>query len=107
MRLSDAGLGRHRTKLFYPDHHPLPPWLTEEAIRDRSNRLLGSDHNILVIRSMATNASITSVPQITAMPGIRATFAVATEMTAASTFWLRSHPGHPHVTRGGRIKAAF
>jgi hypothetical protein len=30
MRLSDAGLRRHQTKLLYPDHR-LPPWLTEDA----------------------------------------------------------------------------
>src|SRR5665213_44546 len=42
MRLSDAGLRRHPTKLLYPNHRP-PPWLTEDASpRDRSNRLLGS-----------------------------------------------------------------
>jgi hypothetical protein len=39
MRLSDAGLRRRPTKLIYPDHRP-PPWLTEDATRDRSNRLL-------------------------------------------------------------------
>ena len=27
-------------KLIYPNHR-LPPWLTEDATRDRSNRLLG------------------------------------------------------------------
>ena len=41
MRLSDAGFRRRRTKLIYPDHRP-PPWLTEDAPRDRSNRLLGA-----------------------------------------------------------------
>ena len=30
MRLSDAGLRRHQTKLPYPNHR-LPPWLTEDA----------------------------------------------------------------------------
>ena len=39
MRLSDAGLRRRQTKLIYPDHRS-PPWLTEDATRDRSNRLL-------------------------------------------------------------------
>jgi hypothetical protein len=39
MRLSDAGLRRRPTKLIYP-HHRLPPWLNEDAPRDRSNRLL-------------------------------------------------------------------
>ena len=39
MRLSDAGLRRHPTKLIYPNHR-LPPGLTEDATRDRSNRLL-------------------------------------------------------------------
>jgi hypothetical protein len=40
MRLSDAGLRRHPSELIYPNHRP-PPWLTEDATRDRSNRLLG------------------------------------------------------------------
>ena len=30
MRLSDAGLRQHPTKLIYPNHR-LPPWLTEDA----------------------------------------------------------------------------
>ncbi len=41
MRLSDAGLRQRRTKALYPNHR-LPPWLTEAAPRDRSNRLLDS-----------------------------------------------------------------
>src|SRR5260221_200658 len=40
MRLSDAVLGQRPTKLIYLNHRP-PPWLTEDAARDRSNRLLG------------------------------------------------------------------
>jgi hypothetical protein len=39
-RLSDARLRDRQPKLIYPDHR-LPPWLTEDAPRDRSNRLLG------------------------------------------------------------------
>jgi hypothetical protein len=39
MRLSDAGMRCRKTKLIYPDYRP-PPWLTEDAARDRSNRLL-------------------------------------------------------------------
>jgi hypothetical protein len=39
VRLSDAGLHQRQTKALYPDHR-LPPWLTEDATRDRSNRLL-------------------------------------------------------------------
>jgi hypothetical protein len=39
MRLSDAGLRRHPTKLVYLNHRP-PPWPNEDAPRDRSNRLL-------------------------------------------------------------------
>ena len=37
MRLSDAGIHQCQTKALYPDHR-LPPWLTEDAPRDRSNR---------------------------------------------------------------------
>src|SRR5882672_7657974 len=39
MRLSDSGLRQRQTKALYPNHR-LPPWLTEDATRDRSNRLL-------------------------------------------------------------------
>jgi hypothetical protein len=39
MRLSDAGHRCPKTKLIYLNHR-LPPWLTEDATRDRSNRLL-------------------------------------------------------------------
>ena len=39
MRLSDAGVRCRQTKLIYPDHRP-SPWRTEDATRDRSNRLL-------------------------------------------------------------------
>src|ERR1700722_8394835 len=39
MRLSDAGLRRLQTKLIYLNHRS-PPWFTEDAPRDRSNRLL-------------------------------------------------------------------
>ena len=39
MRLSDAGLHQRQTKALYLNHR-LPPWLTEDAPRDRSNRLL-------------------------------------------------------------------
>ena len=42
MRLSDAGLRQRQTKAVNPDHR-LPPWLTEDAASDRSNRLLGGD----------------------------------------------------------------
>jgi hypothetical protein len=43
MRLSDAGLHQRQTKALYPNHR-LPPWLTEDATRDRSNRLLDDTH---------------------------------------------------------------
>jgi hypothetical protein len=39
MGLSDAELRRLKTKAVYPDHR-FPPCLTEDAPRDRSNRLL-------------------------------------------------------------------
>jgi hypothetical protein len=44
MRLSDAGLRYRPTKLIYPNHR-FPPWLTEDAPRDRSNRLLEADRS--------------------------------------------------------------
>jgi uncharacterized protein len=40
MRLGDAGLHQRQTKALYPNHR-LPPWLTDDVTRDRSNRLLG------------------------------------------------------------------
>jgi hypothetical protein len=46
MRLSDAGFRRLQTKLIYPDHQP-PPWLTEDATRDRSNRFLDATRETL------------------------------------------------------------
>jgi hypothetical protein len=42
MRLSDAGLRRRQTTLLYLNHRS-SPWLTEDATRDRSNRLLDRD----------------------------------------------------------------
>ena len=39
MRLSDAGLRQRQTKALYLNHRSTP-WLTEDAPRDRSNRLL-------------------------------------------------------------------
>jgi hypothetical protein len=42
MRLSDAGVRRRPTKLIYLNHRP-PPWLTEHAPRDRSNRWLDGE----------------------------------------------------------------
>jgi len=40
MRLSDADMRRHESKALYVNHR-LPPWPTEAAAHDRSNRLLG------------------------------------------------------------------
>ncbi len=39
MRLSDAEVRPRQTEMLDPNHRP-PPWLTEDATRDRSNRLL-------------------------------------------------------------------
>jgi len=50
MRLSDAGLRRRQTKLIYLNHRP-PPWLTEDATRDRSNRWLADQ--LVVVRMRA------------------------------------------------------
>jgi hypothetical protein len=51
MRLSDAGLRRRERKPLYPDHR-LPPWLNEDATRDRLSRLLG------IVRITATREFI-------------------------------------------------
>ena len=40
MRLCAAGLHQCQTKALYFNHR-FPPWSTEGAARDRSNRLLG------------------------------------------------------------------
>src|ERR1700730_9142730 len=48
MRLSDAGLRQRQTKALYP-HHPSPPWLIEDATRDRSNRLLGASAERMIM----------------------------------------------------------
>jgi hypothetical protein len=53
MRLSDAGLRRRETKALYLDHRP-PPWLTEDAPRDRSNRVL--DDRATLIEGLARTA---------------------------------------------------
>ena len=45
MRLSDARLRQHESNLLYLDHR-LPPWLTEDAPRDRSNRLLDGESTV-------------------------------------------------------------
>ena len=47
MRLSDAGMRQRQMQLIYANHRP-PLWLTEDAARDRSNRLLGS-HDARVV----------------------------------------------------------
>src|SRR5579863_6228408 len=61
MRLSDAGLHRRQTKALYPNHR-LPPWLTEDATRDRSNRLLeDAARRIQAIAGTATMSLIWSV----------------------------------------------
>jgi hypothetical protein len=39
MKLSDAGLRRHQTKLIHPNHQ-LSPWLTEGATSRSLERLL-------------------------------------------------------------------
>jgi hypothetical protein len=45
IRLIDAGMRRHQTKLIYPQHPP-SPWPTEATpTRDRSSRLLVAPHN--------------------------------------------------------------
>jgi hypothetical protein len=44
MRLSDAGLRQRQTKALDPNHR-FPPWLNEDATRDRSNRLLEADRS--------------------------------------------------------------
>jgi hypothetical protein len=51
MKLSDAVMRCGPTKLIYPNHR-LPPWLTEDATRDRSNRLLDDITSDLAIEHL-------------------------------------------------------
>src|SRR5258708_33581548 len=61
IRVSWVGLRRHKTKLIYPNHR-LPPWLTEDATRDRSNRLLeDAARSTQAINGAATTSLIWSV----------------------------------------------
>jgi hypothetical protein len=61
MRLSDAGLRQRQTKALYPNNRR-SPWLTEDATRDRSNRLLDAcdsapraqTHSILGVTCVAS-----------------------------------------------------
>jgi hypothetical protein len=66
MRLSDAGLRQRQTKPLYPNHRP-PPWLTEDAPRDRSNRLLDDGSTALRTKASAlrTKESATFAAQRT------------------------------------------
>src|SRR5580658_22110 len=45
MRLSDAEVRHRQTEPLNPNHRS-PPWFTEDAPRDRSNRLLGFTKNL-------------------------------------------------------------
>src|SRR5258708_18442681 len=65
MRLSGARFRKRPTKLIYPDHR-LPPWLTEDTTRDRSNRLLDD---------FAMGSSITRRACRRGIPALRATLA--------------------------------
>src|SRR5258708_35212104 len=65
IRVSWVGLRRHKTKLIYPNHR-LPPWLTEDATRDRSNRLLeDAARSTQAINGTATTSLIWSVTKNT------------------------------------------
>jgi hypothetical protein len=61
MRLSDAGLRCRQTKLIDPDHR-LPPWLTEDATRDRSNRLLDACADIRSTTARACDLDNRTLP---------------------------------------------
>jgi hypothetical protein len=61
MRLSDPGLRQRQLKLIYPDHR-LPPWLNEDAPRDRSNRLL------VVICANANSQDVCACAQLPRRP---------------------------------------
>jgi hypothetical protein len=70
MRLSDAGLHRLQTKALYLNHR-LPPSLTEDSTRDRSNRLLDGcvDLYKIVPRSQSVRRTPNSYDQKYAAQG--------------------------------------
>ena len=84
MRLSDAGLRRRQTKALYLDHRP-PPWLTEDATRDRSNRLL--DH----IRHRSSDEG-TSEPSPSATHPFRTDPATPRHLQCSEAPCQREHP---------------
>ena len=74
MRLSDARLRRHETKPFCPNHR-LPPWLNEDATRDRSNRWLDTLGPVFMrdrqfrknlIRNITVSTALVSKPTVSA-----------------------------------------
>ena len=86
MRLSDAGFSRRQAKLIYPNHQ-LPPWLTEDAPRDRSNRLLDDDYHACSRRQavMADASHATALDSGACEPNSISRFGVvSTDRNAAS-----------------------
>ena len=61
MRLSDAGLRRRQTQPLYSNHR-FPPWLTEDAARDRSNQLLDGNREHMRILISQTEGAAPAVP---------------------------------------------
>jgi hypothetical protein len=55
-------LRRRPTKLIYPNHRP-PPWLNEDATRDRSNRLLCDSDETGHLRSGTSTPDSVSQPK--------------------------------------------
>jgi hypothetical protein len=68
MRLSDAGLRRHQTKLIYLNHRS-PSWLTEDTPRDRSNRLLEVNGMNSHCRLIAFDTENTEITRHFKLPG--------------------------------------
>jgi hypothetical protein len=75
MRLSDAGLRRRQTELFYPNHRS-PPWLTEDATGDRSNRLLGVLGTIGICEAINCYFYLKRVPGLVLLQNRRCTMEV-------------------------------
>ena len=61
IRLSDARLRQPETKPLYTNHRP-PPWLTEDATRDRSNRLL--DYRAAPAPKLPLNSAVELTPSL-------------------------------------------
>jgi hypothetical protein len=98
MRLSDAGLRRHPTKLIYPDHRPTP-WLIEDAT-PRSLEPIVRRRSELRKRENQGRPHCTS--RIRARPSIIATVTVSASTNSSPQMETYAQPRSP-----GRLPGQF